>query len=125
VERPPHLAFAVAVAPAVAVALAVVFAFEIERGFSPASKPSREAALPLCRRQERSPKGEATRLLPLLLPVLARQTQHRDKQPPTQQSLTTFFSKNSPKTACQVPKPLIHNKTKEITSGILVTLKPL
>jgi hypothetical protein len=35
-------------------------ASEIELGFSPASKPAAQRRLPLCRRPERSPKGEAT-----------------------------------------------------------------
>src|ERR1700733_9201975 len=59
----------VAVALAVVVALAV--AFTIASRYPKASvlglSSHAQSALPLCRRPERSPKGEAARLLPLLL----------------------------------------------------------
>jgi hypothetical protein len=45
---------------------ALLLLFGLAWGFSPTTK-SRQEALPLCRRPERSPKGEATDLLPLLL----------------------------------------------------------
>jgi hypothetical protein len=57
----PHLRDSLIVAKVVAVAS------EIEPDFTPASKPRRKA-IPLCRRLERSPKDEATDLLPLLCP---------------------------------------------------------
>jgi len=62
-EENPVFAVAVAVAVAFAFAFAfafdVAFAFGIELGFSPASSQP-QTALPLCRRLQRSPKGEAT-----------------------------------------------------------------
>jgi hypothetical protein len=61
---------------------------------------------PLSRRPERSPKGEATDLLPLPLP----------------QFLFVIFCL---KIACQAPKPRKPNKQNLIDVGILVPLNPL
>jgi hypothetical protein len=68
-------AFAVAFAAAYvvplpfAIAIAAAVAVGIEPGFSPASKPAAKRP-PLCRRLERSPKGEATDSIAVVLAVV-------------------------------------------------------
>jgi hypothetical protein len=52
-----------------AFAFVFVFAFRRERRALALRKSRRESSAPLCRRQERSPQGEATKSLPLLLPL--------------------------------------------------------
>jgi hypothetical protein len=77
----------------------------LERGFSPACKSAAKRP-PFCRRRERSPKGEATDLLPLSLLLCLL--------------LHLFFCVFCQKNACQALKPINSLRDNNIRVAFLV-----